>query len=278
MNLPKGFDFSQSNLKDYLDCPYRFYLRYILHTKWPALLVDDALEFESRGKTGARFHRLIQQYLLGIPESRLDEIAKADPNPSLSEWWEDFLEFVPPHLEGQKHVEMTLSTRLGDHRLVAKYDLILIQAEKLMIFDWKTSSKMPKKAWLLDRVQTKLYRLILAQGGGSLSTNGDTNPEAITMNYWFAANPSALVSLPYNEKSYHEDIAFFDEIIREILDRKEENFYRTTDLNKCRYCVYRSHCDRGIEAGDLESFESFNVDEEDFELELDFDEIQEVEF
>lgn len=278
MKLPDGFDFSQSNLKDYLDCPYRFYLRYILGTKWPALLVDDALEFEQHGQAGARFHRLIQQYLLGIPEPRLNEIAESDLNPDFLQWWEHFLDFVPPHLQGIRYPEMTLSTKLGEYRLVAKYDLILILDEKLLIFDWKTSRNPPKKTWLLDRVQTRLYRMILTQSGGNLSSKGSINPEDIIMNYWFTANPSILVSLPYSKKAFQEDVTFFREVIQEILDRKEENFYRTEDLKKCRYCVYRSHCDRGIEAGDLESFESFEMDEEDFELDLDFDEIQEIKF
>lgn len=278
MKLPQGFDFSQSNLKDYLDCRYRFYLRYILHTKWPALLVDDALEFELRGRTGARFHRLIQQYLLAIPESKLTEIAKADPDPTFSQWWEDFLEFIPPNLEGQRYIEMTLSTKLGGHRFVAKYDLILVQNDKLLIFDWKTASKQPKKSWLRDRIQTKLYLLILTQAGSSLLRTTNIKPEDITMNYWFTASPASVVSLPYSESAYKEDVTFFENLIQDIIERKEEDFYRTDDLNKCQYCVYRSHCDRGIEAGDLESFESFNVDEEDFELDLDFDQIQEIEF
>jgi len=278
MRLPKGFDFSQSNLKDYLDCPYRFYLRYILRTKWPALLVDDALEFEQRGKAGARFHRLIQQYLLGLPQSTLNEVAEADPDPTFIHWWENFLAFVPPHLEGHRYVEMTLSTTLEGWRLVAKYDLILVQDKKLFIFDWKTSSKMPKKTWLVDRVQTKLYQFILAQSGFNLSSYDTVDPEDIVMNYWFAAHPDTLVSLNYNEKAYQQDIIFFKDLIQEIAARKEENFYRTTNLNKCRYCVYRSHCDRGVEAGDLDRFDSFDTEEEDFEIDLDFDEIQEVEF
>ncbi len=48
MKLADSFDFTQSNLQDYVECPYRFYLRHVLHTKWPALIVDDALEYEQR--------------------------------------------------------------------------------------------------------------------------------------------------------------------------------------------------------------------------------------
>ena len=279
MKLPEGFDFTQSNLKDYLDCPYRFYLKYIRRTKWPALLVDDALEFEERGKAGARFHRLVQQYLLGISESRLDEIAEADPNPEIVGWWENFLQFVPPILKGQRYVETSLSTPMLNHRLLAKYDLILVaDKSQLVIFDWKTSSKRPKKEWLLNRVQTRLYRYILAQAGGSLLISDTVNPEQVTMNYWFAAHPEVPVTLTYDQKAYEEDQTYLENCINEILDRKEENFFRTKDLKKCRYCVYRSHCDRGVRAGDLESFEGFEMNEEDFELDLNFDQIQEIEF
>jgi hypothetical protein len=81
MILPADFDFTQGNLQDYLDCPYRFYMRYILRTKWPALVVGDALEFEARGQAGGRFHRLVQQYLLGVPQDRINQMADEDPNP-----------------------------------------------------------------------------------------------------------------------------------------------------------------------------------------------------
>jgi len=279
MKLPEDFDFTQSNLKDYLDCPYRFYLKYILHTKWPALLVDDALAFEERSKAGARFHRLIQQYLLGIPQSRLDAIAEIDPNPDLIKWWENFLENVPHLLEGQRYVETSLSTPMLNQWLVAKYDLVLVQDQsQLVIFDWKTSGKRQRKEWLLDRVQTRLYRYILTKAGGSLTGTAEISPEQITMNFWFAPHPEAPISLPYNQKTFQADQTFFENCIQEILDRNEENFFRTDDERKCRYCLYRSHCDRGVNAGDLQGFDAFELDAEDFEFDLDFDQIQEIEF
>ena len=101
MILPADFDFTQGNLQDYLDCPYRFYMRYILHTKWPALVVGDALEFEARGQAGGRFHRLVQQYMLGVPQERINDMADEDPNPDLRAWWDGFLSHVPPWLDGQ---------------------------------------------------------------------------------------------------------------------------------------------------------------------------------
>jgi hypothetical protein len=279
MTLKANFDFTQSNLQDYLDCPYRFYLRYIRHTKWPALIVEDALAFEQRGQTGARFHRLIQQYLLGVPEERLTEQAAADADPNVYTWWEDFLQYVPPLLEGDRHVETILSTGLTDQRLLAKYDLVLAQPSgKLVIFDWKTSTKRPKTEWLRERIQTRLYQFLLVQSGSVFTGKDETRPEDIEMNYWFAAHPELPVSLPYSEKQYQNDLVFFKSLIREITELPDEAFIRTADLTRCRYCVYRSHCDRGTEAGDLAAFDDFDAEPELETDDLDFDQIEEIAF
>lgn len=279
MNLPEDFDFTQSNLQDYVDCPYRFYLRYFLRTRWPALVVDDAVDFELRGQTGARFHRLIQQFLLGVPEDRLDDLTAADPNPDVAIWWAAFLLNVPPWLEGARLVETILSTSLVGHRLIAKYDLVLVSDDnKLTIFDWKTSQKRARKDWLLERIQTRLYRFVLTQAGSNLTGNSPIDPEQVSMNYWFAPHPETPLTLPYHQAAYDADSTFLTELINEILEKDEEAFFKTNDLNKCRYCVYRSHCDRGTEAGDLDSFENFSVDPEDFELDIEFEEIAEIKF
>lgn len=279
MILPENFDFTQGNLQDYLDCPYRFYLRHILHTKWPALVVDDALDFELRGQAGGRFHRLIQQYLLGIPEDRISELVTEDPNPDLTAWWEAFLAHVPPWLRGQRWIETTLATRLAGHRLVAKYDLILVEDHAgLTIFDWKTAQKLPRKDWLLARVQTRLYRLALTDAGSIFTAGDPVAPEQIEMNYWFAAHPQSPVSLPYSHSDYQRDHADLTRLIEEISTSEPASFHRTHDLKQCRFCVYRSHCDRGVQAGDLAAFDDFDLEPEDIEAEMVFGDIPEIEF
>ncbi len=279
MKLPEAFDFNQSNLQDYVDCPYRFYLRHILRTRWPALVVDDAIEFERRGQTGARFHRMIQQFLLGVPEDRLTAAAAVDPEPEVLTWWEGFLENVPPWLDGMPHVEITLGTFLDGKRLVAKYDLILAKPDgSLEIFDWKTSQRAMKKAWLLEKVQTRLYRLILARAAQSLTEGKPIRPENIRMSYWFAPYPDTPVTLPYTTEACRDDQAYFEDLIREIGQKSAEGFFRTQDLRQCRFCVYRSHCDRGIEAGDLADFEMADYEPETTNLDVDFESITEIQF
>ncbi len=279
MNLPADFDFTQGNLQDYVDCAYRFYLRYILHARWPALLVDDALDFEQRSQIGGRFHRLIQQYLLGVPENRISALAEVDPSLELSLWWHHFLVHVRPWLDGQLFVETTLSTTLSGHRLVAKYDLILYDEQgTLIIFDWKTSQKRIKREWLLKRIQTRLYRFILTDSNAILIPNQTTPADGVTMHYWFAPHPESPVMLPYKQTDYEADKTYFISLLEEIQQKPESSFRRTDDLKKCHFCVYRSLCDRGIKAGDLESFEDFEPLSEEIEPEVEFENIAEIEF
>jgi hypothetical protein len=279
MKLPRDFDFTQSNLQDYVDCPYRFYLRYGLRLKWPALLVDEALKFEQHGQLGARFHQLVQQVLLEIPQDRLDALAAADPDPKLPIWWGNFIEYVPEKLEGQKYIETILTADLAGQRITAKYDLILLtDASQWIIFDWKTSQKRPRVDWLLSRVQTRLYRMVLMQAGQTLIKDSELSPEDIIMNYWFAAFPDAMVSLPYNQSQFEADQTYLTGLITEIQDKDPQEFNKTNDINQCRFCVYRSHCDRGVEAGSWTEFEDFAVEPEDFDLEIDFDDIAEIKY
>jgi RecB family exonuclease len=279
MKLPEDFHFSQSNLQDYVDCPYRFYLRYFLRLKWPALVVDDARAFERRGQIGARFHRLIQQYLQGVPESRISDLASADPEPELSRWWEDFLLYVIPNIEGERFVEATLSTTLSGHLLLAKFDLVLLGPDgDLTIFDWKTSHRKPRQEWLLQRLQTRLYRLVLANAHQDLTGGQLLDPNHITMQYWFTTHPQNPISLPYTTDAYHADQIYLERMVQDIAQREEARFLRTEDLEKCRYCVYRSHCDRGEQAGELAGYEDFSSGIEDYDQDIEFDQIAEIAF
>jgi hypothetical protein len=51
----------------------------------------------------------------------------------------------------------------------------------------------------------------------------------------------------------------------------------TPDARQCRFCKYRSLCERGVKAGFLEELED-EVESPDFEATLDLEQIAEVEF
>ena len=219
------------------------------------------------------------KYLLGVPDARISALAAEDPLPDLGTWWEGFLTYVPPWLGGQRWVETTLTTKLTGQRLVAKYDLILSGEDgSLTIFDWKTAQRAPGKAHLLERMQTRLYRLMLVQASSTFFAGQPAVPGQITMNYWFATHPENPVSLPYSQAAYEQDQEDLTRLVEVVCSATREDFVRTDDHKKCRYCVYRSHCDRGVEAGDLDAYDLLDEDTDGLETLPALEDLPEIEF
>lgn len=78
---------SQSSLQDYVDCARRFQLRYVERLAYPAVESEPALENEQHQREGEFFHRLAQQYLVGIPREQVSKLANT---PNLQRWWGNF--------------------------------------------------------------------------------------------------------------------------------------------------------------------------------------------
>ena len=67
-------------------------------------------------------------------------------------------------------------------------------------------------------------------------------------------------------------------MVKEIEALGEADFHRTADDARCKFCTYRSLCDRGISAGEIELGEVFDEPGSGEDFELDFDQIAEIEF
>jgi CRISPR/Cas system-associated exonuclease Cas4 (RecB family) len=272
--IPAQFTFSQSSLQDYADCPRRFQLRFLDRLLYPAAESEPALENERHQQEGQYFHRLAQQYLLGIPAEKLARLANT---PNLGRWWENFSSFSRTSLTGLTGLftEMTLSAPIGDYRLVAKYDLIAItEEEKIVIYDWKTYRKRPRDEWLSARWQTRVYRALLVAAGSQLIGGKPIAPERCEMVYWFANHPGEPARFPYNESQYKRDWDALVKLTEEI--RTASSFPLTDDRQMCSYCTYRSYCDRGIQAGNLDAIEAEMEAESLFDV--NFEQIGEIEF
>ena len=273
--IPAQFTFSQSSLQDFAECPRRFQLRYLDRLLYPAPESEPALENERHQQEGQYFHRLAQQYLLGIPPEKLARLANT---PNLQRWWENFVN--AKDLAGLRDLsglypEVTLSAPLGDYRLVAKYDLIAAnQDEKVILYDWKTYRKRPRDEWLSARWQTRVYRAVLVAAGSQLFGGKPIVPERCEMIYWFANYPDDPARFAYNQAQYERDWDALVKLMEEI--RTASSYPLTADLTKCAYCTYRSYCDRGIRAGDVNEIEAEMEAEPLFNL--NFEQIGEIEF
>lgn len=281
MKLPPNFQFSQNSLQDFVDCPRRFYLRHIRRAAWPAAVADEAMEYERHMQQGAIFHRLVQQHILGIPAVRLSRIVSDAADPDLSRWWANYLTHSPEDLIGTRHPELMLSAPVAGHRLLAKYDVVVVEPDThAVIIDWKTSRRRPRRAWLAARLQTQVYRYVLASGAGSYLNEGrPLAPAQIRMHYWFAAYPDEPEDFVYSEAEFQADGLELAGLINEIKSMAEENFVLTEDVQHCRFCVYRSLCDRGIIAGSMTEAvdEDIDADSGGFD-DFDFGQVAEIEF
>jgi hypothetical protein len=284
MSLPKGFIFSQSNLQDYVDCQRRFQLRHILHQAWPAVEAEPYLENERLIDLGSKFHKIVHQHLIGVPKAQITQSVSGDEK--LQSMWGNYLQSIKDGAlvmindpENQLYEEVTLSVTQKGFRLIAKYDLLIIHPDgKWTIVDWKTSQNHPKRKWLADRLQTHVYPFVLTGAGARLAGREPLNPGQIEMVYWFANQPEQPEHFQYDQPSYQEDCRMLGRLISTIDGKTETIYPLTPDVRRCLFCTYRSLCNRGVTAGDLEHLEEWLEPETPDEITIDFDQIGEIEF
>jgi len=97
------------------------------------------------------------------------------------------------------------------------------------------------------------------------------------MIYWYANFPTSPLEINFNENQLKEDQRYICKRIDEIHQLNKNSFTMTDNKRRCKFCAYRSFCNRGEVAGLFEDIEGF----EDQELDgfrLDFEQIAEIEY
>lgn len=282
--LPDTFRFSQGSLQDYVDCARRFQLRYVIMQPWPALITDSPHDFERYVQRAADFHRLAHQYHLGIDPGRLAETIHDDAPENggneLRRWWHTFLDHPPPDLPaGERCAELVLTTPLAGYRLLAKVDLLATEpGRRLVVVDWKTVRRRPPRAALARRLQTRVYRFLAVEAGAACFGGRPPAPEQVEMVYWFAIDNGRVERFAYDDAQYEADRAYLAGLVEEIAAHREPIWPLTPDVAQCRFCNYRSLCERGARAGFFEDLEDDLEEDLEARLEIDLEQIAEIEF
>lgn len=271
--LPNTFAFSQSSLQAYDDCARRFWLAYVQQLPWPAIEASPVQEFEQLMRLGARFHLLVQRTEIGLDPEQL----AAELEQPLAGWYDaylrnrpadlpnDFIEIehilsIPFPLDGENPTspQDVNVTPPADYRLAAKYDLIAVEQEgRVVIIDWKTTRRRTDPTTLRYRLQTIVYPYVLVEASKGLPW-GPIQPEQVEMRYWFTAAPGQPVVFRYDSAQHAANHERLHQLLQEILaGQNEADFPKVpdTEINRkrlCSYCIYRSRCNRGVAAGDLE--------------------------
>jgi len=274
MALPEAFQFSQGSLQDYVDCQRRFQLRYLLMQPWPALITEPALEAERHVQRGADLHHLAHQHALGLDAGRLSATIHDEV---LARWWHTYLTNPPPDLsETVRRTEVMIGAPLAGYRLAATYDLVAVQpGERLAVVDWKAVLNRPSRAALARRLQTRVYRYLAIKAGATFNGGQSPQPEQVEMIYWFAEFGGAIERFPYDADQHTADGDYLAGLIAEIAAHSEPIWPLTPDERRCRFCNYRSLCERGVTAAFLEELEDDLVLPE---VMIDLEQIAEVAF
>lgn len=263
MLLPENFVFTQQNLQNYVDCQYRFYLREIKKLDWPAVESEPIREQEELMLLGTRFHLLCQQYLSGIPA---EVISMQITQPELAEWWKSFLLLNLNLAPGSFYAEKLFSIPFAGYRLAAKVDLLVKKGDgKILIYDWKTSQHQPKRQTMLNRMQSKVYPFVAAQSQPQQSSSDNS----IEMVYWYPAFPDSPIKFFCSQSQLDDDQTKLEILINEIISKQENDFEKVSEDKLCRYCRYRSLCNRGISAGVADELSELSDMEAAFDLDFD---------
>jgi hypothetical protein len=268
---------NQTSLQDFLDCPRRFELGFLNDTRWPAAYSSPLSRYEILTEIGTKFHLLCQQFFIGIDPAL---ISSSITDPDLLILWQSFLPYGRTLLPYPSASEQILRIPYHDHYLLAKYDLIIqISSEEYLIIDWKTSPKKPSRTALANRVQTYLYPFIFQQAGKDLFAADEIQPSMIKMQYWYPLADEPEEFFPYSEALHRDSSLTIESLIAQIKDlvSSSQQFPLTDDHTHCKYCIFRSFCERGLETDQIPP--GTDIESEDLSnVHFDFDLIKEIEF
>jgi RecB family exonuclease len=291
--LPPDFTFSQSSLQAHHDCPRRFWLAYVEQLPWPAVEASPVQEHEEMVRRGERFHRLVERTEQGMAPEQVAVQAQGDPD--LQTWYAAYQRHRPADLPAPPEIErllrVTLEVAAGGQthpvRLAAKYDLIAAEKDgPAIIVDWKTGKRTPTRFALQEKLQTLVYPFVLVEASAPLPW-GPVRPEQVEMRYWLTAAPAAPIVFRYDGSQHDQARQRLHHQIAIILSGESEADFpkvEDTPANRkrfCSFCVYRSRCNRGATAGDVDEI----LDPTDYfsgdvagSLEFTMDEVEELAF
>ena len=263
--------FSATSLQDYVDCPRRFQLRYLLELPWPALETDAPDALEQRAQWGRDLHRLIHQHLAGLSVA---PPTTAPPDSPLPAWWRSFQTFAAGWPAWRVVPEVLVSVPLAGQRVAVRYDALAwpvrpdAEGPACVILEWKTHRRPPPRAWLGARVQSRLYPLALLTTGWPSPTSGQPITAAdLEMWYWLAGPPAHVERFAYSPAQQEADRAYLEALITQIAQRAAagdaDRWELTGQEQLCAVCVYRSLCERAaaMPAADTPEMDS---EEDDF--------------
>ena len=276
MTIESGFRFSANNLQEYLNCPRRFELKYLLRQPYPAVVSQPVLEFEQKITEGKQFHLIVNQFFSGVPK---DILLKRNTTAPVNSWLTAFFPFVEQFSHLNFLSEYSLLIPFEGFQLLARYDfLVQLENGSVLILDWKTGGRQPLLAYYEKRIQTILYPYLVDECLPFSSISTPENPSSIMMQYWFPNFPNTNIQFSYSVAAHKDSEIFLKHLIREIQSTSIGEFRKTEKIPRCSYCQYRTLCERGVHAGSFDQVDDEEVDLNDLIESITLDALDEIQY
>lgn len=194
---------------------------------------------------GNQFHLLMQQQALALPITVMEPVDK-EMTACLKQLRQTAPELfdAPAGWQHQSETQRTLA--FNGYLLTVIYDLLRLGPAQAEVVDWKTYQQTPKREWLENDWQTRLYLFVLAEASG-------LTPDQLSMTYWFVRGKNTETPKPeYQRLSYsltqHEQTRL--ELIS-LTDHLTALIQQGTDFpqvaqtsGKCERCPFAHRCGR----------------------------------
>lgn len=283
--LPRQFMFSQSSLTDWDTCRRRFDYKYLRKLAYPTPDTDSQAELEQHLERGDQFHHMIHQHQSGIPAETIttlaDNITAQTNDPTLANWWRDYLRDGLQDIPAQRHAETVLTVPMAGYRLMAKYDLLAFEPNtRALIVDWKTNTNPTPYSILARRLQTRVYRFVLVEAGAYYNNGQPIPPEQVVMRYWFANAPTQAHNFTYSREQYEQDRDYLTALITSAAEATDyPKVDESVREDVCRFCLYRTRCWHDVQPATLADVEDDAAyDADDLLLDIDFGQVGEIAF
>ncbi|WP_028854930.1 PD-(D/E)XK nuclease family protein [Psychrilyobacter atlanticus] len=224
--MEKSFYYSQNSLGTFQRCPKMF--EYIYIDGISGRGVDP--ELKKSIERGTDFHILAERYFNGMK----DYFYIRDEQ--LLEWMDVLEKRYPEKVDCKSEVEIRQDK--DEIRLMAKYDLLIIEDDKIKIVDFKTNKNPYNVGVMEESIQTKVYMFLLGENFKKIFPKKKIND--ISMEYFQLNYPGNKIFIEYNEKKHEKNKKILKELIGEIKKNKKNFFIKNNET--CEKCGFESFC------------------------------------
>jgi len=223
--LNSKFYYSQSSLGAYERCPKMFKYLYI-----DGISGITKPEIQEKIELGIAFHTLAERHFIGMEDYFYVKDSK------LLNWVKILKEHFSKNLKYKSEFEIKQDK--DGISMIAKYDLLVEEDDKIRIIDFKTNEKEYNLNLLEDNMQTKVYMFLLGENMKKIYPRREL--EDITMEYFQLNFPESKIKIEYNEKKHKKNKLYIMKLLEKIEKSKKNHFVES--VKNCEKCGFLNFC------------------------------------